>query len=307
MVPSYQKYRLVGYRTWPTDRSTMAMASKTTTRLKVEAGACVEEVDDLQNLVRCELESTACEEYSFVSSYEIRQPQTNNENLAHCLKQETLRQIAVTECKNDNNKQFCTSVPANCEDGTEAVVGWNSCEVAGEKFTKVPSVYGRCNFIDVLDIGNVCVWSPDQCPTDDPYQVTDSCGCEQVRTGACVTRDDYLYCAVSAKACAEDHAFAPVAALETAYNTHCMLCSSSPDIPLGSTTSSNRDKLFGVNRADGLMVILAGSVLLVGLGVGLAVRLAVLRRRNKREAGEGIFNSTLELSAVDRSDSTPNL
>mmetsp|Transcript_30774 Transcript_30774/g.46671 ORF Transcript_30774/g.46671 Transcript_30774/m.46671 type:complete len:545 (+) Transcript_30774:62-1696(+) len=212
----------------------MSNALTQTSMYTVASGACIS-----PNQYLCALEKIQCAEgYNFVSAGELEKNYQNSPAI-QCL--DSANAVPVGQCTQGVDKGICTGHYSNCEacfdsDGICYQPNVEGCSLQPENQRDGSlnfATFGLCVNPDLPDTNRHCLWSRDECPSNDVWvtpntwitdsmTVDDFCTCDRVQIGACV-KDDNFMCAVSPDACGSDEQYIGAKAL-TEREIDCRLC-----------------------------------------------------------------------------------
>jgi len=142
----------------------------------------------------------------------------------------SIMEMELGRCNGDRDDNVCTSHFSACvvpgDFYRDSDCGMVEDAEKGNRYEETQ--FGACIGATGWTPNSFCAWSDNECTSDDMVWVKaadDSfhCGCDQVRTGACVSNVD-SYCAVSEAACIGGYEYTPVRDLLDIYQKVCYLC-----------------------------------------------------------------------------------
>lgn len=209
----------------------------------VRGGACIDSSDN--RFLRCALDPGDClVEDHFRGPWQLdssRIPLPGN--ALDCLASYSVREVSIGRCnvetgQSSDSGNFCASTAAACPTGSflphhEACTVVAQPSVDADTAGRGYAFYEWCPNATASREG-LCVWSSSDCAGTVPVRA-ESCTCDRVRTGACVSSEDpsERFCAVAAETCDTQHTayrFVPVQELESDHRLRCLLCETLPTV-----------------------------------------------------------------------------
>lgn len=202
--------------------------------LHVKPGACL---SGDGSLTTCALDVASCgEEDKFLSAGELFAMHLDSPERS-CIMPSPTATGLVGRCKNDGDRYTCTSTKDSCQYPATFLQNAGTCTLHKDVLSDSPTEFGFCENKDPEKM-SFCGWSEVDCPlADGTYKwnvveshltrVSSQCLCEHVATGACESKNNGFYCAVSESVCEADGS-KWVSALEVLQRSDvdCRLCES---------------------------------------------------------------------------------